>query len=57
MREIRTVTGLVKIERSDADVVHSEFPHPLVTLDYGADGNLVAIVVAGNDLKVEVEES
>lgn len=30
----------------------SEFPHPLVTLDYDAQGVLLQVVVLGSDLRV-----
>lgn len=33
----------------------SESPHPLVTLDYDADGNLLTVSVIGVDLRVDAE--
>jgi hypothetical protein len=33
----------------------SEFPHPLVTLDFDEAGTLLGVVVVGADLSVEAE--
>lgn len=47
--EVHTAT----IVRDDDGVwVRSEFPHPLVTLDYDKDDRLIQVVVCGRDLKV-----
>jgi hypothetical protein len=34
---------------------HSEFPHPLVTLDYDKDGNLLAVSTVKSKV-IEIEE-
>jgi hypothetical protein len=33
-------------------VARSEFPHPLVTIDYDSDGKIVQVVIVGGDLRV-----
>lgn len=48
MSKLRVVT--VKI--TDKPWAASEFPHPLVTLDYDEKGDLVAVEVCGTDLEV-----
>ena len=40
-REIQTITF------SEGTWARSEFPHPLVTLDFDADGNLLAVSAPG----------
>lgn len=35
----------------DGEWHHSEFPHPIVTLDYDKDNNLLQVTVAGHASK------
>lgn len=47
-----TTITLVNVKRLDGEWDHSEFPHPLVTLDYDEHGRLLNVEVAGNNLEV-----
>jgi YD repeat-containing protein len=44
---------LVSITCGEGYVARSESPHPLVTLDYDEQGNLIEISVIGGDLRVD----
>jgi hypothetical protein len=45
----------VEVIVSEGYWARTENPHPLVTLDYDADGNLLQVVVIGGDLRVDTE--
>lgn len=49
------MASVVTVQRSVSEWVRSEFPHPLVTLDYDKDDNLINVEVVGNDMKVRVD--
>jgi hypothetical protein len=43
----------VSIICGEGYVSRTEFPHPLVTLDYDEQGNLLGVSVIGGDLRVD----
>lgn len=45
----------VSVVAHEGYTARSEFPHPLVTLDYDADGKLLEVTVIGGDLRVHTE--
>jgi hypothetical protein len=50
--KLRRRYDAVEVIRLDAKWSYSKFPNPLVTLDYDAEDNLIAISVIGKGLKV-----
>lgn len=53
---ITTLSGLCltkTIIRDSSDWHHSEFPHPLVTLDFDSEYKLISVEVVGDDLTVK----
>lgn len=47
----------VEVTRHEGVPVRSTFPHPLVTFDWDADGNLLHVGILGSDLRVETDNS
>ena len=45
----------LRIDVRPGDIHHSDFPHPLVTVDYGEDGGVVSISFIG-PMKRIIEE-
>jgi hypothetical protein len=44
----------VYVERHPRDWHHSSFPHPLVTLDFDEENNLIGVGVVGKNMKADL---